>query len=294
MFGGFTLDVAERRLTSRAGSIALAPKAHDLLVALVRNAGRLQTKHELLQLVWPESFVDEGILSVHVSSLRKALGDSNRASTYIETVPRTGYRFVAPVTATDAGGDSRGARWSLAVLPARQADAGTAGQRHAIDLVLADVLIERLGSVAQLVVRPARAVRAYITSVDEPAAIARALQVDAVIASRLVTTGDRVAVSSQLIASDAATLWTGEFERPGTELGAIADAIADSVIARLGVFAPLDFPFVPGGGTSQRRKAASRPLEAYELFGRGRAHLLTASYFEMSKADGGIPRRDRA
>src|SRR3954462_14625441 len=134
VFGGFTLDVAERRLTSGAGSIALAPKAHDLLVALVRNAGRLQTKQELLQVVWPESFVEEGILSVHVSHLRKALGDSNRVSTYIETVPRTGYRFVAPVTATDVGGDARGARWSLAVLPAHQAG-GTAGHRSAIDLV---------------------------------------------------------------------------------------------------------------------------------------------------------------
>ncbi len=98
-FGDFMLDVHERRL-SRTGSeaIRLAPKAFDLLVALVRESGRLVTKQELLARVWPDSFVEEGILTVHIASLRKALDEAQRGSTYIETVPRSGYRFVAPVT----------------------------------------------------------------------------------------------------------------------------------------------------------------------------------------------------
>src|SRR5262245_10279340 len=97
-FGDLTLDVGNRRLSRDSQSIPLAPRAHDLLVHLVRHAGRLVTKQDLLDEVWAGAFVEEGILSVHVSALRKALGDNNRSPRYIETVSRSGYRFIAPVT----------------------------------------------------------------------------------------------------------------------------------------------------------------------------------------------------
>jgi hypothetical protein len=62
------------------------------------KAGRLVTKEELLARVWPETFVEEGILTVHVSNLRRVLDDPSSATTCIETVARFGYRFVASVT----------------------------------------------------------------------------------------------------------------------------------------------------------------------------------------------------
>ena len=97
-FGELSLDVPERRLSRGAQRIPLTPKTHDVLVHLVRNAGRLVTKRELLDEVWTGSFVEEGILSVHISGLRRALGDQNRSPRYIETVSRSGYRFIASVT----------------------------------------------------------------------------------------------------------------------------------------------------------------------------------------------------
>jgi DNA-binding winged helix-turn-helix (wHTH) protein len=97
-FGGFTLEAAERRLTQEGKVIRLSPKAHDVLVLLLRQAGRLVTKDELLSQVWPDAIVEEGILTVHISALRKALGDDKRSSAYIETVSRSGYRFVASVS----------------------------------------------------------------------------------------------------------------------------------------------------------------------------------------------------
>jgi len=97
-FGDCTLVVAERQLLRSTAVVRLSPKAFDVLVALVRHPGHLVTKDQLLTEVWPESFVEEGILTVHVSALRKALGDDQRPSTYIETVARSGYRFIAPVT----------------------------------------------------------------------------------------------------------------------------------------------------------------------------------------------------
>ena len=97
-FGEFTLDVPDRRLTRGTCPVHLAPKTYDVLVVLIRRAGRLVTKHELLERIWPDVFVDEGILTVHVAALRKALGDTRRSRACIETVSRSGYRFVAVVT----------------------------------------------------------------------------------------------------------------------------------------------------------------------------------------------------
>lgn len=105
-FGEFTMEVAERRLTRGGNVIRLSPKTHDVLVLLLRHAGRLVTKGELLSHVWPDAIVEEGILTVHISALRKALGDDKRASWYIETVSRSGYRFVAPVSREQLDHDS--------------------------------------------------------------------------------------------------------------------------------------------------------------------------------------------
>jgi DNA-binding winged helix-turn-helix (wHTH) protein/Tfp pilus assembly protein PilF len=97
-FDEFTLDVQERRLLRGAEPVRLSPKAYDVLVALVQQRGRLVTKNELLRRIWPDSFVEEGGLTVHVSALRKALGEDASRPIYVETVARSGYRFIAAVT----------------------------------------------------------------------------------------------------------------------------------------------------------------------------------------------------
>jgi len=96
-FDEFTLDVRERRLLRGAEVVRVSPKAYDVLVALVQQRGRLVTKDELLKRIWPESFVEEGGLTVHMSALRKALGEDAHRPIYIETVAGSGYRFIAAV-----------------------------------------------------------------------------------------------------------------------------------------------------------------------------------------------------
>src|SRR5215212_11491321 len=96
-FGPFLLDPAERVLTREGQPVPLTPKAFDLLVVLVENGGHLLGKKDLMEAVWPDSFVEEGNLTFTVSSLRKALGEDRKEPLYIETVPRSGYRFVADV-----------------------------------------------------------------------------------------------------------------------------------------------------------------------------------------------------
>jgi DNA-binding winged helix-turn-helix (wHTH) protein len=109
VFGELTIDVGERRVTRHGEAVALPPKAYDLLVCLIRRAGHLVSKRDLLDAVWPDAFVEEGILAVHVSALRKALGDDRESPRYIQTVSKAGYRFVANVSQTDDNAFVRGA-----------------------------------------------------------------------------------------------------------------------------------------------------------------------------------------
>jgi DNA-binding winged helix-turn-helix (wHTH) protein len=98
-FGDFSLDIAERQLKRGFETLRLAPKALDVLIVLVREHGRLVSKQELLARVWPNVFVHQGILTVHVAALRKVLGHAASAE-WIQTVPREGYRFVGDVRRT--------------------------------------------------------------------------------------------------------------------------------------------------------------------------------------------------
>ena len=96
-FGPFQLDTRERRLSRGCDVIPLRLKVFDTLRVLVENAGRLVTKQELLDTIWPETTVEENNLNHNVSVLRKALGEKATGQQYIETVPRVGYRFAAAV-----------------------------------------------------------------------------------------------------------------------------------------------------------------------------------------------------
>lgn len=96
-FGEYQADPLERRLIRGGTVIPVPPKAFDVLLLLVRNPGRTLEKQELMNAVWPDTFVEEGNLAQHMSLLRKALGDTAEAPQYIQTVPRRGYRFVARV-----------------------------------------------------------------------------------------------------------------------------------------------------------------------------------------------------
>jgi DNA-binding winged helix-turn-helix (wHTH) protein/TolB-like protein len=95
-FGRFSLNTAERVLLREGEPVPLTPKVFDILVVLVENGGRVVEKDDLMRRVWPSTFVEEGNLTQNISLLRKALGEGPNGVQFIETVPRRGYRFVAP------------------------------------------------------------------------------------------------------------------------------------------------------------------------------------------------------
>jgi Tol biopolymer transport system component/DNA-binding winged helix-turn-helix (wHTH) protein len=120
-FGEFRIDARERLLSRDGKLIPINFKSFDVLLVLIQNEGQLLEKEELMRQVWAEAIVEEANLKNCVSALRKALGDTPNQSRYIQTLPKLGYKFVAPVV----------------ILPDEKADLIV--ERH----TLTEVLIER-------------------------------------------------------------------------------------------------------------------------------------------------------
>ena len=136
-FGNYRLYPSEHLLLRDEVPIPLQPKTFDILLVLVRSAGHLVTRDDLMKAVWPDSFVEETNLTVNISLLRKALGDLPDGRPYIETVPRKGYRFNADAEEVEVGSapaQKPALEAEGAVLPVEiTGDAGAAAGKAAVE-----------------------------------------------------------------------------------------------------------------------------------------------------------------
>ena len=253
-FGPYRLDSAKRVLWRAGEIVPLAPKAIALLIALVERRGDVVLKQELLGRVWPDAAVEEANLSVTVAALRKALGPQDDGTSYVQTLPRRGYRFAAPLRA-----DSEPPRLALAVLPF--ACLGPETEPH-LGVGLADALIGRLTEAEELRVRPTAAVARYTDSSRPPREAAAELGVDAVVTGTVQRAGRRVRVSVQLVPLPVALRpWADSFDTEWTHLFRVQDELTSRVARALRVrFA---------SGTRPKRAHEPAP-EAYESYLRGR------------------------
>src|SRR6266550_4444500 len=101
-FPPFRLDIVNQCLWRSTGAvedehIPLTPKAFGVLRYLVEHAGRLVTQRELLEALWPDTFVQPEVIKSHILDIRTALGDRPKNPQFIETLPRRGYRFIASI-----------------------------------------------------------------------------------------------------------------------------------------------------------------------------------------------------
>jgi predicted ATPase/DNA-binding winged helix-turn-helix (wHTH) protein len=117
-FGPFELNVAERSLRKASQVIPIGGRAYDILIALLENAGEVVGKAELIARAWPDVTVEEGSLRVHLSALRKALGDGQFGNKYIASLQGQGYSFIAPVARLPADHDTVNASAGMSNLPA--------------------------------------------------------------------------------------------------------------------------------------------------------------------------------
>lgn len=96
-FGPFRLDTSERLLLCDSETLPLTPKAFETLLVLVENSGHVLEKGELMEKIWPDTFVEEATLAQNIFKLRRVLRETPDGQQYIETIPRRGYRFIMPV-----------------------------------------------------------------------------------------------------------------------------------------------------------------------------------------------------
>ncbi|HVS66682.1 MAG TPA: winged helix-turn-helix domain-containing protein [Thermoanaerobaculia bacterium] len=236
-FGPFRLDVASRQLERDGQVIALQPKVFELLCYLVEGRERTVSKEEMLERLWPETYVTENVVARAVRGVRRALGDDARAPRYVKTLPKQGYRFIAAVTESNDGPRPSAPARSLAVLPFVSIPPLSASD--GLGLAMAESLINRLSVSRDLVVRPVRAVLPYGDSKAELEEIGRELRVEAVVDGAVQQSGDEFCVTARLVGTESGkAIWSGRFEEPWSGVMAIqqtlCERIADSLELELG------------------------------------------------------------
>jgi TolB-like protein/Tfp pilus assembly protein PilF len=264
-FGNFRLLSSDKRLLRAGKPLTLKPKVFETLLILVESQGHLVEKEDFIKRLWPDSFVEESALAQNISQLRKLLGNGTveGTSSFIETVPKRGYRFLAPVKVTS--NDSEKVRhFKLAVLPFENLGAGREHEYLADGLT--EELIAALGQIdpGYLSVIGRTSVMPYKKATKSLAEIGRELGAEFLVESAIRAEGDRIRVTSKLIRSrDQVQVWSASYDRePASVLEfqrELSRAIAQELRVRIS----------PSRFTAMARRQTQQ-LEAYDLYLRGR------------------------
>ena len=270
-FGPYRLDLSRRVLSRGGETIPLTPKATEILIILVTNAGELVEKDELLREVWPDTFVEESNLTQNIFMLRRALGDERAVPRYIETVTRRGYRFVAPVIAGESQAKSAEVQKVeasttpiVAVLPFVNSTRGEELEYLADGLT--DNIINNLSRVSKLRVMSHSAVFRYKTRKVDPQKAGKELGASAVLVGKINPQRSGIVVGVELV--DVATgwqLWGKTFDSESKDLLEIQNAITRQLLATL----KLEL-----SGAEEKRVTAryTENAAAYQAYLEGRYH----------------------
>ena len=266
-FGAYHLEVPGGMLFREGDRVALPPKVAELLVALVEAGGRVLTREQLLQQLWPGTVVEEGSLTSHVSVLRKALGEGAHGQGFIETIPKRGYRFAAPAKRAGSEAPASGPqRTMLAVLPFENLSAGdrydyfSDGLTEEMITQLARLSPERLGVIARTSAMQFKSTTKSIRQIGSDLGVSHVLE------GSVRRAGDRVRITAQLIrVSDESHLWAQSYERAQHDVLQVQAEVARAVAREI------QLQLTP------HEKQRSDPDEtralnphAYELYLRGR------------------------
>ena len=109
--GDWRVDPSLHSISGAAGEVRLEPKVMQVLVGLAEHAGQVVSKERLLQTVWADTFVGDEVLARAISELRRVLGDDSKAPRFIQTIPKGGYRLIAPVRFDSRPNQAGQSRW---------------------------------------------------------------------------------------------------------------------------------------------------------------------------------------
>ena len=239
-FGPFVLDVADRSLKRDGASLPLTPKTFDLLVALVENAGRLVEKDVLLRTVWPDVAVEEGNLTKGVFTLRQVF-ETGGEQGYIETVPKRGYRFTAPVSvaqeqpspiSSTPSSSAAAPDNSIAVMPFT--DMSAARDQEYFCEGMSEEIINALDRVPHVRVASYTSSLRFRGKAIDTQTIGRDLSVGWLLEGSVRKAGNRVRITGQLIdATTGAHLWAERFGRSLEDVFDLQDQVTESVVGAI-------------------------------------------------------------
>jgi len=253
-FGSFSLNEAEQQLLRNGEPVRLAPKAFDVLRVLIHNRGCLVTKERLLEEVWPDAFVEEANLSVNVASLRKAL-DKGDEWHCIETVPKRGYRFVAPVSrvtneSTKAREEARLSNHriddkrtevlnSIAVLPFKNEGGGLAGEY--LSAGLTESITNRLSRLRGLLVMDRHTGSSCHEFSINPREVGHKLGVRSVLAGRILGLGDQLIIRTELVdVIKGWQLWGEQYHTQVSDILTVQQELATEISEKLKIRLSVD------------------------------------------------------
>ena len=239
-FGSYELDVGNHLLTRGGTRVSITPKAFQALQVLLERAGQLVPKDDLMQALWPESFVEEANLSVQIAAIRKILGRDSGCE-LIETVPTRGYRFTGRVEPHQrrlpASVPRKRDPARLIVLPLRLLESRT--ETRFLAFSLADALAGSLARLPNVVVRSPLAAQRQGAGDTDLAVLAGAAQVDFALIGTLADLGGDVGVTLQLVdLPDGTVRWSDSVSAPADRLFDLHEELAARVARAL----PIDTP----------------------------------------------------
>jgi TolB-like protein/Flp pilus assembly protein TadD len=233
-FGSFEVDFESREVRKHGLRMRVEEKPLRILEMLLDRAGRLVSRRTLRESLWPDTHVGfEHSLNTAINKLRELLGDSAQSPRFVETIPRRGYRFIAPVEATPLPEAPSGKR-ILAILPFENLTPDE-DQDYFTD-GLTEELISQLGqlSPARLGVIARTSVFAYKHAKRPLAEIARELRADCVLEGSVRRAGRRVRITVQLIdAADETHVWAASYDRELRDVLQMQNDVAIEVGAAL-------------------------------------------------------------
>jgi DNA-binding winged helix-turn-helix (wHTH) protein/TolB-like protein/Tfp pilus assembly protein PilF len=268
-FGPFCVDLTERQLRRGGRVVPLTPKVFDTLLVFLESRGRTLKKDELMQRLWPDSFVEESSLAQNVFQLRKALGKDD-SEEYIATIQKRGYHFIPEVREVNGAetklglgretarfGEGLGVR-SLAVLPFKPL--GADRNDELLGLGMADALIIKLNELKQIQVLPTSAIFRYSERENNPLTAGRELSVDAVLDGTVQHADDQVRVTVQLMrVVDGQILWSRKFDEHFTNIFEVQDSISEQVAKSLALRITFDV-------RTHLTKRYTQNTEAYQTY----------------------------
>ncbi len=254
-FGPYSLDAAERTLRRGRDIVPLTLKAFETLLELVKNSGRVIEKDELLNAVWNDSFVEEATLAQNIFTLRKMLGKADNGRSYIETIQRRGYRFVAPVRVVEkrAAGAARKGAPSRNARAKAAAHAGPAEAKESnavavlvLDNACEDPLFDRLSEgIAERIINslarlPSLRVISRSTILRykgkdiSPQEVGRELGVPTVLVGKVFRLDWQLIVSVELVdVQHGWQIWGEQYNREIFDVFKIQEDVADQITDRV-------------------------------------------------------------